>query len=180
VADLIQFRFPPAALKKLGLRAVQFINARTERGIGVNDAGNEVPFEDYSERTFARPIGGITKKAQGLLGNRLKMFTTSRGKLWALIEGGYKALKAAMFPGDSSVNLYATGNYLAGRTVTKVDASTGEVTIGFATAYANEIALYHNVLGAGKRKVKRQDMGLTKSERQALAEMAIANIQIVV
>lgn len=51
-------------------------------------------------------------------------------------------------------------------TNTKVEGTTGTVTLGFHTDRANQLAWWHNVDGAGKGRVTHKFMGLTNPEME--------------
>lgn len=127
LADL-RLVIDPAALTRAGLLAVELVVERT--GEGIDRHGQ--PFRPYSTRPLAVPAGSITKAAQARLGGNLSLFTSAKtGALWALVEGGYEALKAARYPQDGgAVNLHATGAML--RSMGVVDQDDESVTIGFS------------------------------------------------
>lgn len=175
MADPITFTLDDSQLRKVGLKIIEIIDRRTGQGIDAD--GN--PFAPYSEKPFAMPLGGITARARTALGEKLHEFTTSQGALWAVIEGGYKAFKAAAFPQDSgSVNLTQTGRMLSGLTVVGTDPSTNTVSIGFTNSEDALKAWYHNKAGAGKSKTIRKFMGLTEAEEAEVATFAAVNVRI--
>lgn len=172
-----EFRFllPPDLLTRIGLRAIAFIRVRTQRGL--DDSG--APFAPYGTTPFARPLGGITSRTRQALGNKLSLFKTKKGKLWALIDGGYKAYKEAARPQDSGiVNLTDTGTMMRALTIVKVDPATNTISIGFTRVEDALKAFYHNVEGVGKSRAIRHFMGLTPDERAELATMASEGITI--
>jgi hypothetical protein len=159
--------FDPQALYRIGLKAINAIRERTQKGIGADGRA----WQGYSEKPFARPLAGITGKAQKSLGKRLHIFTTKRGALWAIIEGGYKAYKRAAYPQDGgTVNLTVSGGMLGALAVVGTDPATNTVRVGFSRQDAAELALYHNVLGAGRSRVLHRFLGLTDAELQRIAE----------
>lgn len=160
----------PDALRRLGQRAAQMIRDHARAGIG-SDGKALAP---YSRKPFARPLGGITQKAQKNLGDRLKVFTTRKGKLWAIIEGGYEAYKKAAYPQDGDgVNMTATGNTL--RAVSLLEAHPdGTLIIGFTRREAAEIAYYHHEDSA----TIRDWLGLTPAEQAELSLLAASEIQV--
>lgn len=166
---------PSDVLRAIGLRAISMIRERTLQGFDA-DGGR---LRAYSTTPFARPYGGITQRAKKNLGNRLQVFTSKKsGKLWAVIEGGYAAYKQAAYPGDSGVNLSATGAMLRSLTILSVDEESLTVTIGFTRTDEAVKALYHDQLGAGPSRVIRHFMGLTPSERLELGEMGADGIEL--
>ncbi|MCB0713406.1 MAG: hypothetical protein KDD67_13845 [Ignavibacteriae bacterium] len=170
----LEFVIPPEALREIGLRAAQMIRDHARAGLGADGQ----PLKPYSEKPFARPLGGITQKARKNLGDQLTIFTTRQGKLWAIIEGGYKAFKRAAYPKDGDeVNLTATGNMA--RSITLISVSPdGTLVIGASRAEEAEKLLYHSELGAGKSRVIRDVMGLSEKEVEELAQMAAARVRL--
>lgn len=154
-----------ATLKKVGLRAVQLIRARTLKGRDMFDE----TFKPYSKKPFAMPIGAIRKGALGKLKkqeDQLTVFQASSGAMWAVITGGYSALRGAMGRETGQVNMSLTGAMLRGMTVTSVHPEGNVVMLGFADKDSATLAYYHNVAGAGKGKTKREFFGLSQKDLQ--------------
>ncbi len=175
MANNIDFKIElsDADLTRIGLKGAQLIQERTEKGLDAD--GN--PFEPYSENAFAMPLGAITARARQALGDKLNTFTTKKGALWAVIEGGYKAFKSAAYPQDSgSVNMTQTGRMMSGLTVVRTDPTTNTVVLGFTQSEDALKAWYHNEAGAGPRKVIRKFLGWTDEEKVELAGMSAAMI----
>lgn len=169
---LITFELDPAALKRAGQRAVELIVERTLRG---EDAGGKA-FRPYSTKPFALPYNAetFTRRTETNLlkvQETLNIFTTRQGgSLWAVVEGGYKAYKAARWPkGGETVNLSATGAMLRSLTVVRhaADADGGEVVVGFVRPEMAERAGYH----MGRGRVERRFLGLTDGEGQDVASI---------
>ena len=88
-------------------------------------------------------------------------FRRSKGsrKLWVVIPGGYAMLKNTCFPrSGSKVNLHLTGNMLNSLAITEQGGNY--IKIGFSNIEAATKAMYHQVMGASKRKIKRKFLGL--------------------
>lgn len=171
----IPFFVPGDVLRSVGVRAISMIRDRTLAGL---DAGGTT-FRAYSTEPFARPLHGITQRARRALGDRLHVFTTKKGKLWAVIEGGYAAFKAAAYPDDAgTVNLTATGAMLRALAIVAVDENTATVTLGFTRTDEALKALYHEELGAGPRRAIRHFLGLTDAEQIDLAQLAASGVTI--
>lgn len=170
----LRIQIPEADLRRAGLLAIAMIRARTQRGIDANGR----PFAAYSTRPFARPLAGIPEKAKSALGDKLLVFTSAKsGKLWAVIEGGYAAYKAALRPNyGGTVNLTDTFSMLRALTIVKVDSATNTIQIGFTRDEEAIKALYHDQLGAGPRRIVRHFMGLTDDEGKRVAETASGGI----
>ena len=171
----ITARVSPQKMKLIALRGAQMLQENMDAGI--DEDGK--PFAPYSTNTFARPLGGIPKRARELLdgAGKLTEFTAkSSGKLWALIEGGYKALKEAMYPGESDVvNFLASGRTRKALRTTFVGENAA--TLGYSTEEAAKIMYYLTIAGAGKGRTIRK-LGWTKAQQEELAQMAAENIDI--
>ena len=157
----------PDALRRAGLLAVELVLART--GEGIDRHGQ--PFRPYSTKPLAVPAGSITKAAQARLSGALSLFTSARsGALWALVDGGYEALKAARYPQDGgTVNLHATGAMTRGLGVVAQDE--GSVTIGFARTEEAE--------KAGWNIETRDFLGLTDDQERTVADVLGAGVSVV-
>ncbi len=158
-----------ADLQRLGQKAVRLIVERTQRGEGVDG-----PFDPYSTKTFAMPLGAITARARQALGEKLYVFRTKlTGALWAAIEGGYAAFKAAAYPQDAgTVNLTATGRMLQNLNVLRVDPSRNLVVLGFAAPEEAVKAWYVDEAGKHPRKF----LGFTENEKTEMAAWAATRI----
>jgi hypothetical protein len=161
------------ALRRAGLRAVAIIRDRTLSGIGVDENGNAYPLPAYSEKTFAMPAGRVTKDARARLKGRLKFFKTKAGTRWVLVEGGYRAYKAARYPQHGGVvNLSAEGRMLRALSIVSVDPATGNVRIGF-TRQEEALKAYYNALR------NRRILGLTQQEREEIARIVAEGITFI-
>jgi hypothetical protein len=190
----LELKLDPLALRRAGARAVEIILQRTQQQH--RDADGR-PFKPYSTRDLALPLGAIPKNVQARLrrdvGARrglrrlsiddgLNVFTSQRGTLWAIIEGGYAAYKKARYPQDDGrVNLTASGAMLRALRVVRVTAHKdgGTVTLGFSRDEAAQIAYYHEVEGAGPSRVRRRIMGLTPPEQADVAGLVADGISVV-
>jgi hypothetical protein len=157
----------PAALQRAGLLAVELVLEQTAAGIDRHGQ----PFRPYSTRRLAVPAGSITKAAQARLGGALEYFTTARtGALWALVEGGYAALKAARYPQDGgAVNLHATGAMM--RSMGVVAQDDNSVTIGFTRT--------EEAQKAGWNIETRDFLGLTDAHAAEVGEVLGAGVSLV-
>lgn len=191
----LSLKLDPLALRRAGARAVEIILDRTQQQH--RDADGR-PFTPYSTRDLALPLGAIPKdvrtrlrrgvrERRGLrrlsIDDGLNVFTSKRGTLWAIIEGGYAAYKKARYPKDEGrVNLTASGAMLRALRVVRVSAGQdiGTVTIGFSRDEAAQIAYYHEVEGAGPSRIRRRFMGLTGPERAEVAEVVADGVTVVV
>ncbi|MEP7217946.1 MAG: hypothetical protein ABI876_03470 [Bacteroidota bacterium] len=173
---MLDLKIQPDALRRVGLKSIELITIRTLAGRDANNA----PFAPYSTEPFARPLGGITARARAALGETgLKIFKTRGGHLWAVITGGYRALKAASNPQDGpAVNMSATGAMLRALTIINVNAGARTVSIGFSRGEEAIKAYWHNVTGVGRQHTIRKFMGVAPSEQPTLAAIAAEGITI--
>jgi hypothetical protein len=163
-----RLRVEPAALRAAGGLAVRLIVERTQDGRDRDGAA----FLPYSTRPLAVPSGSTTKTARKALerAGLLQYFTTKRGTLWMLIEGGYAALKRARYPQDGdAVNLSASGAMLRGLGV--VSQTADSVTLGFSRAELTERAAFN--MGT------RDFLGLTAEDEAEIAAIVEAGLRVV-
>lgn len=155
-------RISQDALLRFGSRAIQIVQQRTQRGEGLDGK-----FPAYSTNPLAVPSGIATKRARKVLegAGKLKYFKR-RGKLWMVVQGGYAELKRSIYAnargGAGGVNLMLTGQMLGGLQAKASGANA--VTLTFDNAEAAQKAFYHQISGAGKRRVLRRFLGLRDDE----------------
>lgn len=156
----------PLALRRAGEHAVALIVERTQEG---QDAEGQA-FRPYSTRDLALPVGAIPKRVLSRLKSQqdgLAYFTSRRGTLWTIIEGGYAAYKKAHYPQDSGlVNLTATGAMLRSLRVLSVRTNrrSGVVILGFSRESEAWKALWNSS--------KRTFLGLPAPEREEVSRIA--------
>lgn len=154
-----KFYFDAQGIKTLALKFISIIRARTLRGL--DKQGN--PFKPYSTKPLAIPSGAITKRAaKELVKSQEAAYFERNGKLWIVIQGGYKAAKAAMkkqTDWDGTVNLSLSGAMLKDLTPLTYDTE-GNITIGFASTENAKKARYNRFYG-------REFLGLTDAEMNA-------------
>jgi len=187
-----------AMIQQIASMIVGKIQERTSKGIDMHGK----PFVPYSSRTFAMPYGAFLQyfsggaknpeKTAGIkrynqLGTGYSLFKTKSGAIWALVEGGYLNMKKARFKtGETTVNLQVRGmrggmlGDLQILSIEKLSDDKREIVIGFRNPEAAKLAMYHQVLGAGKRKVIRQFLGLTPQEMDYLAQEVAQGVRITV
>lgn len=159
-------------LIRVGQHAVFIIKERTARGIFLE--GSSDNSGQYSTKPFAMPIGAVKPKKlmfEMLKGKHIddvQLFKSKNQKLWVVIKNGYRWLKEKAGKHFSSVDLTWTRELMRSLKTTNVNTDTGEITIGHTGARNEMLALYHNVTGAGKGKVKRVYLDLTEEELQEI------------
>lgn len=103
------------------------------------------------------------------------------GNKWVVVKGGYKDLKQRRFGADN-VNLQVRG--LRGKgmlgSLAVIQKKENEIIIGFSNSEASQLAMYHEVLGAGKSRVKRQFMGISPAQQKELTNQIQDEIKKVV
>jgi len=151
----------------VGSQVIRIIRERTLRGEFLPGSTGT---NQYS--TAPAPIGyeHITKIGKRRL-QRLaetgeaRYLTTRTGALLVILMGGYKALRELSGKEPGHVTLSWRGATL--RNLRIVEVSPGRypgVVIGFGDSRLEQIARYHDELGAGKRRVTHKFMGLLEPE----------------
>ncbi len=150
-----------ALLTRIGHAVIEEIRENTDKGL--DQEGK--PFQKYSSSPLYIPAGAIFAPGWNTTGKRLlskkeaEFRNKKGGKRWVIIPGGYAVLKNTRFPQEGGkVNLHLTGNMMNGLAIT--EQGTNFIKIGFSNTEAATKAMYHQVMGAGKRKVKRKFLGL--------------------
>jgi len=169
-------------LKKIGSEVIHSIIDNSTAG---KDKHGK-PFKAYSSNTFSMPAGAAFSsgwKTTAKVMQREKLFSwfNKNGKKWAAVKGGYKALKTIRF-GQDNVNLQVRGVRGKGMlgSLVVIGADKDSVTIGFSNPEAARLAVYHEIMGAGKAKVIRQFMGLPAKEMQDVINKFMPKIMEVV
>lgn len=172
MASELVMRMTPRGAQLVAHRAVEMIQENIDAGVSVDPSGRASPFEPYSTRPFARPIGGLTKATIKRLDDagQIERFQREGGRQWIIVLGGYVALKRAMNPAwTGEVDLANTGEMR--RQIAVLRADENGIEIGFLTAQTSRIAFYHNVAGAGKSRTIRRFLDLTIEQREELIAM---------
>lgn len=156
-------------MKNIGLRAVMIIRRRTADGKFLSGS------ESYSEKPFVMPLGAASK----MLGAKLmkneddaQIFTASSGAKWVLIKGGYKRYRDLAGRQTAKVDLNWSGRMMRNLGIIPGTTTPRETQVGFTSAEEKQKALWHNTLGAGKGKTKREFMGFTTDEYNSLVQFA--------
>jgi len=152
-------------LNRIGNEVIDRIISNTQSGKDINGQ----PFERYSNNPLYIPAGALFAPGWKTTGKKLIKSKDAEyrrkkgGKYWVIIPGGYAKLKSSRFPQDSGkVNLHLTGNML--NSISIVERGNDYIVIGFNNKEAATKAIYHQIMGAGKRKVIRKFLGLPDSE----------------
>lgn len=165
-----------ALLLRIGKRAIAIINVRTSKGKFL--PGSSPGAEKYSTKPFAMPIGAVSKKSvmfkmlKGKYDDDTQLFQSAKSKkLWVAIKKGYKWYREQSGRGSSIVDLVWSRKLRRSLTVLKTDIKTGLIEIGHSDKRSDQIAQYHNELGAGKSKKIRKYLGLTEDELEGLSKL---------
>ncbi|MEM4626453.1 MAG: hypothetical protein QXF70_03455 [Candidatus Bilamarchaeaceae archaeon] len=153
-----------ALLVRIGYAVIEKIRENTDKGFDQDGK----PFEKYSSNPLKIPAGaffapGWKTTGKRLIKNKEAAYRRKNGKYWVLVPGGYAKLKSSRFPQDGGrVNLHVTGNLL--NSIDVIKNGDDYVVIGFNNKEAATKAIYHQIMGAGKRKVIRKFLGLPDNE----------------
>ena len=167
-------------MKNIGLRAVIIIRRRTADGKFISGS------EKYSEKPFVMPLGavpiGLQKKfskeegfkssKQSVAENEFQIFTAASGAKWVWIGGGYKRYRQLNGRQVDKVDLNWSGRMMRNLGLIPGTTTPRETQVGFTGADEKQKALWHNTLGAGKSKVKREFMNFTAEEYNSLVQFA--------
>lgn len=169
IADRIISR---ALLINLGTRALYIIKTRTLRGEflpGSTGTGQ------YSTTPMPLPLGALpararTKSALKAMtdADEAHLFTSRSGRTWIVLQGGYKRLRELAGRESDRVTLNWSGAMMRNLKILRADEREAYVELGFDEGRAKRLAVYHDVLGAGRRKVTHRFLGLTDQEITSL------------
>ena len=165
-------------LAELGQTSLFIIKKRTQQGRFL--PGSSSGASSYSTKPFAMPAGALATGVFEQLddtGEGSTFFTRS-GSLWAVITGGYKRYRKMAGRQSSKVDLkFRSGpGMMNSLKVTKIDTRRKNVEIGFTDKESEQIAIYHQIQGAGKSKVIRKFVGHTKKEERKIVSSVQQNI----
>lgn len=167
-------------LKRTGNRLILIIRRRTQKGQFL--PGSSRGANKYSTKPFAMPIGAMNKTVGGKLvrsanSKRSKLFdpdnfhtfTSKEGNLWVLVKKGYKKVRELAGKESSRVTMTWSGSYL--RDLGLMTAANSQINIGWKSAENQQLATFHEAMGAGKSKKLHKIMGLLKKEEKELLEL---------
>ncbi|KAB2967526.1 hypothetical protein [Zoogloea sp.] len=157
---------------RLSNAALVIIRERTLKGQFLE--GSSPDAGEYSTKPFAMPYAAV---ATNSLKRELRrntetgvLFRQGNKQLWIVVKGGYKKYRELAGKDTSKATLTWTGRMM--RNLGILNADDSSAILGMKDADTKQLALYHNVMGAGKSKKKRVFMGLTEAEKIRLAKFA--------
>jgi len=154
---------------KLANAGVVIIRERTLKGEFL--PGSSPGAENYSTKPFARPLGGLTRQLQKTLLSSpdVAVFTKDDKSTWVVIKGGYKQMREMAGKDTSRVTMTWRGRMMRNLGILNADESSA--ILGMKDDDTKQLALYHNVMGAGKSKRKHVFMGFTESEKIRMTKL---------
>jgi len=158
-------------LQRLGLGAVAIIRKRTLEGQFLE--GSSPDASQYSSKPFPIPLGLLKNKVSKTeLKDKEKyvIFQAKSGSTWVVVMGGYKFYRKLGGRQNDHVDLSWSGRMLSNMGITEMNQNG--LTIGFSREENQKLALWHNVLGAGKSHRKHVFFDLTEEERKKFAKYA--------
>ncbi len=177
IKDLIISR---SLLIETGQAALYIINKRTAAGEFLPGSTGS---SQYSTTPLPLPVGALTAKGIDTLnalldsGEATAFKSKKSGRLWVILEHGYKQFRELAGRETDHVTLNWTGALMRGLTITSVDTNNAAVELGWNDPRSSEIARYHNELGAGKSRVTHKFLGITPKELSLLARQAEQSIR---
>jgi hypothetical protein len=163
-------------LERVAARGVAIIRERTLKGDFLGGTGAQQSIAEsnsqYSETPMPLPYGSLPKYVQERMAGRedIKIFTSRKGTVWVVIPGGYKEYRQISGKQSDRVVMNWSGKMMASLGI--VTDEPGKAAIGFTDSYAERIASYHNVQGAGKSKRMHRFFGFTAEEGNELTGIA--------
>lgn len=159
-------------LLRLANGAIAIIRKRTLAGKYLE--GSSPAADRYSEVAMPLPLGRLQKALQKQLTknelknkDQYKIFKSKSGQTWIVIRGGYKAYRKLAGKFTDYVVMSWSGRMLRNMGIIRDPDGKGS-EIGFPDDDVRKLALYHNVLGAGKSHRKHIFFALSKDEQTAL------------
>jgi hypothetical protein len=157
-------------LVRLGARAIAIIRQRTLKGEFLE--GSSPGASQYSTTPMPLPLGALQKATRGRLQaqeknqSAYKIFTAKSGRVWVVLQGGYKEFRQLAGKANDHVTMTWSGRMM--RNLGIVKRTKSEVEIGFSDQQSHQLAVYHNIMGAGRGRKKHVFMGFTPAEEQEL------------
>ena len=170
------------ALIRAGSKALGIIRDRTRKGNFLEEAkvGTSIGETNaqYSEKSAPVPYGLYRTKAGKKPPDDMAVFQNDSGTAMVILEGGYKQLRQIARKPSDHVVMSWSGRMMRNFGIKK--KSREEVVLGFSDSYAERLARYHNIEGAGKNQVKHPFIGLTEEEAKEIVEVVEKMIDQVV
>lgn len=113
-----------------------------------------------------------TKKRGGKIiasASEFSVFRSKTGKTMVLIQGGYKRWREMNNKNSSPVDLTWSVRMMRNLGILRAEGNTAE--IGFSSS-SEELKAYYHHAGAGRNKISRKFMGITKTELDELGDLA--------
>ncbi len=150
-------------LNAVGSHAVAIIRRRVNKGEYLD--GSSAGAENYSTTPMPLPFGAFSKAVRSkLLPAGYKVFTNVKSHTtWIVLPGGYKEFRQLAGKANDKVNLQWTGRMMRNLGFTS-STQSGRVSLGFTDPDAEQLAVYHNTMGAGKSRTKHVFMDFTEDE----------------
>lgn len=186
VDDILKKLLNRSLLLKIGQETIAIIQKRTLQGDFL--PGSSENAKHYSTRPAPMPLGGLYQRLGKGKGSQVwKRIQrgeepgtiwkqSSSGKIWLILQGGYKRLRELSGRETDHVNLNWTGHMMRSLSLIIVNETDHSVTIQFSNYDAAQLASYHHE-GVGRNKVKRLFLGLTSAELQKLSNGIAKHIQ---
>ncbi|MBP8975096.1 MAG: hypothetical protein KBG83_00110 [Bacteroidetes bacterium] len=174
-------------LLKVGEETIAIIKERTLQGEFLE--GSSPGSERYSTKPAPMPLGGFIARLGNGRGNqawkRIQRGeepgtiwrTSSSGKIWITLNGGYKRLREIAGKESDHVTLNWSGQMMRSLSKITINDSERSVTIQFSNYETARLASYHHE-GVGKHKKKRIFLGLSETELQKLSTIISSNIAV--
>lgn len=161
-------------MQRIGGHVVFVIRRRTQQGKFLD--GSSPNAEQYSTKPFAMPAYALGK----MLGKRIEASGDYKGRtqratefslfrnekwqnsLWVISHLGYKRIRQIAGKPVDVVSLIWSGAYLRDFGVLLVDET--KTQLGWNSAENQQLAVYHEEMGAGKSRRKHKILGLTNEE----------------
>ncbi len=169
LTDLVVSR---GLLIQLGQAALYIINRRVAEGKFLPGSTGT---NKYSTTPLPLPAGALTAKGIKTLNTLLDSdeataFTAKSGRLWIVLQEGYKQLRQLAGRETDHVTLNWSGAMMRGLTITEVSVQQAAITLGWNDSALAERASYHEQLGAGRSRKTHKFLGLTPAEVKRLQQ----------
>jgi len=153
---------------KVSTKAQAFISKRVKRGKYLKGSTGG---KEYSTTPMPIPYGAFVKKfgKKTLEEDEFSIYRSKSGNTMIVIENGYKKYREMSGKSSDKVNMHWSGRMMQNLGILRSDHTSAE--LGFSSESEREKAYYQHI-GAGKNKITRKFMGLTKKETNKLADYA--------